>query len=184
MKKTTLFLLIGALALMCIPVMAGPALPVKGVLSVSSSPDAKEGTEATVILRLYDRQFAGTKLYEERQTVTADSLGIFVAFVGEGTRFGVPTSITDAHRTLWAEWALASSPGIVREARLEITHKRASGEAITVNVNPSMCFTCGGSYPIFSGSWTVSPANPTERSSSCSGSLITRVDSRPFLCGR
>jgi hypothetical protein len=48
----------------------------------------------------------------------------------------------------------------------------------------SLCFTCGGVWNNFSGSFTPVGNNPTERGSSCSGSLATRSDSRPFLCCR
>ncbi len=47
----------------------------------------------------------------------------------------------------------------------------------------SLCFSCGGVFPVFSGSFAGSGANNvTERGSSCSGSLTSRTDSRPFLC--
>ena len=51
------------------------------------------------------------------------------------------------------------------------------------SVDCNMCFTCGGDWPIFAGSW-ASPGtnNVTERGSSCSGGLVSRTDSRPFLC--
>jgi hypothetical protein len=50
------------------------------------------------------------------------------------------------------------------------------------SVDCNICFTCGGDWPIFAGMIRSSPANPTERGGSCSGSLITRTDSSPFLC--
>ena len=46
------------------------------------------------------------------------------------------------------------------------------------------CFTCGGDWPVFAGAMTPVGNNPTERGSGCSGSLIVRSDSRPFLCCR
>ncbi len=47
----------------------------------------------------------------------------------------------------------------------------------------NLCFTCGGDWPIFAGSFNSSGTNNvTERGGSCSGALSTRTDSRPFLC--
>ena len=47
----------------------------------------------------------------------------------------------------------------------------------------SACFTCGGSFPVFSGSLRVpSPSLVVERGSRCSGSPRTIQDSIPFIC--
>lgn len=47
----------------------------------------------------------------------------------------------------------------------------------------NLCFTCGGDWPIFAGSF-ASPGvnNVTERGSSCGGGQLSRTDGRPFLC--
>jgi hypothetical protein len=74
------------------------------------------------------------------------------------------------------------------QAQTTIAGKRvtADTEHIAVNrqtsVDCNICFTCGGDWPIFAGSIRSNPANPTERGSSCSGSLVSRTDSSPFLC--
>jgi len=47
----------------------------------------------------------------------------------------------------------------------------------------NLCFTCGGDWPVFAG-YVPTTSNPTERGSSCSGPLISRVDSSPYLCCR
>lgn len=49
-------------------------------------------------------------------------------------------------------------------------------------VSCNICFTCGGDWPIFAGSIRSVGDFPTERSSACSGTLIGRTDSSPFLC--
>jgi hypothetical protein len=48
-------------------------------------------------------------------------------------------------------------------------------------VSCNLCFTCGGDWPVFSGAWN-STGSQTERGSGCSGGLILRADTRPFLC--
>lgn len=47
----------------------------------------------------------------------------------------------------------------------------------------SLCFTCGGNWPIFAGSFAVpSGSRPVERGTRCSGGLVSRSDNRPYLC--
>lgn len=48
----------------------------------------------------------------------------------------------------------------------------------------NLCFTCGGDWPVFAGSFTTVGNFPTERAGSCTGALIVRSDTRPFLCCR
>jgi len=52
----------------------------------------------------------------------------------------------------------------------------------------ALCYTCGGSWPIYSGTiGKVTPASsytPKERGSGCSGSLEYRGDDHPYLCCR
>ena len=51
------------------------------------------------------------------------------------------------------------------------------------------CFTCGGDWTVFAGSTqsqsqAIAINRPTERGAGCSGALIQRSDTRPFLCCR
>jgi hypothetical protein len=50
----------------------------------------------------------------------------------------------------------------------------------------NLCFTCGGDWPVFAGSFTPGGTSNqvTERGAACSGASITRSDSRPFMCCR
>jgi hypothetical protein len=60
-----------------------------------------------------------------------------------------------------------------------------AASAVLLQSSCSLCFTCGGTWPIFSGSWPLAaPMNPSERGSACANPLMTRPDSRPFLCCR
>ncbi len=47
----------------------------------------------------------------------------------------------------------------------------------------SLCLTCGGDWPMFSGAIpTRNGAKPFERGSSCAGDLTPRSDTLPYLC--
>jgi hypothetical protein len=49
----------------------------------------------------------------------------------------------------------------------------------------SLCYTCGGSWPVFSGAIpTRLNAQPWERGSACSGNLAPVADTAPYLCCR
>jgi hypothetical protein len=187
MNKTQLGIVISA-TLLSAAWGQQPAIPVKGFVAASLiAPTDKSAAIQTVsvLLRLYDRQFGGTLLYQERQTVAVEADGIFVAMVGAGTTAGVPARITSTYSTVWADYSLASTPGNISN-RQEITHSSGA----TSNLVPdggqmvSLCFTCGGNWPNFSGSFTNTGTGPTERAGSCTGTLIVRTDSRPFLCSR
>lgn len=171
-----------------------PALPIKGVLRGQSSLEGvAKGADrsVSVVLKLYDQEFGGTLLFEERQTVQVDEAGIFVAFVGTSTKGGVPARITDRHATLWGDFALASTAFInTVNGRQQITHRRegiGANAFVFIPTSTTLCFSCGGSWPVFQGSFPVPffSFNVQERGSLCSGSPSTsRSDSRPFLCAR
>ena len=163
-------------------------IPVKGTLSSTNE------ASVSVVLRLFDREFGGAKLYEERQTVEVVD-GVFVAFVGQGTREGVPKNVTDSHPVVYAEWSLASSASIVPEQRVSVMHTRTNtaiapnAVSVSVPVDMSICFTCGGSWPIFSGmsrngGITAAERRVTERGAACSGPLLNRPDTLVFHCSR
>jgi hypothetical protein len=185
MRQMYLGIVISA-TLLCAAWGQQPPLPVKGFVSASISPTDKGLPTVAVVLRLYDRPVAGTLLFQEQQRVAVEPDGIFVAMIGQGTAGGVPASITGQHATVWADYSFASTPGIASN-RQQITHSQSG---VTTNVVPdggqmvSLCFTCGGNWPYFSGAFTNTGTGPTERASGCVGTLIVRTDSRPFLCSR
>ena len=52
-------------------------------------------------------------------------------------------------------------------------------------VGCNVCFTCGGDWPVFAGSWNSANFAAVERGPGCSGELSTALDDRaPFLCCR
>lgn len=63
----------------------------------------------------------------------------------------------------------------------QASQSRAANPQAATDCN--LCFTCGGDWPIFAGSFNSSGTNNvTERGSGCGGGLATRTDGRPFLC--
>jgi len=80
-------------------------------------------------------------------------------------------------------WAVQAEPP--QQARV--------GGKLTASITPqainnqaasscNICFTCGGDWPIFSGSIRSDGDRPFERGGGCSGTLRTIIDSSPFLC--
>ncbi len=190
MKRVSISLLIGAATVLAtwaqqLAPVQQPALPVKGILRGVSRPDDKAGTVVKVIIRLYDQQFGGSLLFQEQQSVAVAHDGIFVAMAGAATQNGVPARITDQHATVWADYSLAAAAGInLANGRQQITHRRSDFSPSAIAIDPSLCFSCGGAWPIFAGAFTPGVNNPTERGSGCSDVLTVRTDSRPFLCSR
>jgi hypothetical protein len=138
-----------------------------------------EDGSVKLILRLYDRADGGTKLFEETREAEVVQ-GVYVAFVE------VPTDIVMKRPAVWTEVARAADPDTPLEARAPFRVKpwgdegpQATGCGFSSCV--SLCITCGGRYPFYSGTIPV-PSNPVERGTSCSGSLAGRADPRPFLC--
>jgi hypothetical protein len=72
------------------------------------------------------------------------------------------------------------------QAQVQVNGKQQPITAQAINnqaaVSCNICFTCGGDWPVFSGSIRSVGDFPTERGSSCSGALQGRTDSSPFLC--
>jgi hypothetical protein len=163
---------------------APPALPVGDdqedpTMEVPFKGFVPEEGSVKLILRLYDRAAGGTKLFEEAREAEV-AHGVYVALVE------VPTHIVAKRLAVWMEVARAADPDTPLEARAPFRVK-PSGD-----VGPlapgcgysscvSLCITCGGRYPYFSGSLPVA-GNPIERGTGCSGSLEGKADPRPFLC--
>jgi hypothetical protein len=148
------------------------SVPFKGTI-------AKDG-DAELILRLYDRAIGGTKLFEET-TVVEVSQGVYVAFME------VPSAVIARHPTVWMEVARQETPYLPLGARKPFAMRRAENnpQAITCPSGgcATLCFTCGGAYPFYNGGWPLAAGSmPTERGSSCSGTLTSVADTFPFLC--
>ncbi|SRR6266436_6525605 len=62
-----------------------------------------------------------------------------------------------------------------------------AADHIETAVMCTTCYTCGGTWPIFAGSFSIPvfDGNVTERDSGCAGAPGARTrDGRPFLCCR
>jgi hypothetical protein len=174
-----------------------PTTAIKGVVQSRVSVNAESKNvdrNVPVVLRLFDREFGGTLLFEERQTVDVDDAGIFVAVVGSATKGGIPARITDQYSSVWGEYALASEAFINSvNPRQQIAYRSTdirTDFTVTIPIMTTLCYTCGGSWPYLQGWWNIpytpytSGYNVWERGLACAGSPGYRVDTRPFLCSR
>src|SRR5262245_21684898 len=193
MKRTTgclLLVSVFALAMATASSAEEQQIPFKTVVR-----GVNEGT-VEVVLTVFSGKRGRDRLFEERQAVQVEN-GIVFAMVGQRTPGGVPAEVFQNNR-VWIEMALASAPQEPVGTRVESTIRTgairdgAQTEVlVNVPVDDSLCFTCGGAWPRFSGSLAQVGCTslflsrcPVERGSACGGLLVTRVDTRPFLCSR
>jgi hypothetical protein len=78
-------------------------------------------------------------------------------------------------------------PATSQAAALSAAEARAAGKSLPNEAKHrarcSACFTCGGRFPVFSGSLRVpAPSLVFERGSRCSGDPRIIQDSIPFIC--
>jgi len=83
---------------------------------------------------------------------------------------------------LGGTWAIHAQTTTTTIGGKQVTEPQHVAVNRQTSVSCNFCFTCGGDWPIFAGAVRSSPASPVERGSGCSGGLITRTDSAPFLC--
>ncbi len=76
-----------------------------------------------------------------------------------------------------AEVVVSDQPTTQAVSEKEIPDGSVNGSQLC-----SLCFTCGGNYPVFSGGFRSMGDNPTERGGACEDPLQGRTDSFPFLC--
>jgi hypothetical protein len=149
-------------------------VPFKGLMA--------EDGNVELILRLYDQAHGGTRLFEEIREAEVRQ-GVYALDVE------VPSEIVTKHPTVWMEVARAAEPDKSLEERTAFRTRR-SGEVLPqaplcLGSCVSLCFTCGGSFPLFSGGIPVpSGSSVIERGVGCDGSLVSRSDPRPQLCSR
>jgi hypothetical protein len=146
------------------------AVPVKGTIQATGS--------VALLITIYDRESGGRELY----SVTADIP------VERNTYFdtiNVPDTVFRGRQTVYVEVASPSAPAIALEPRAQFTKPGARG-AVTnkasAPVGCSLCYSCGGSFPIFSGAFVTPGVGTQERGRSCSGDVAPRLDFRPHLC--
>jgi hypothetical protein len=151
-------------------------LPAKGRIAV------RDGN-VQMSFKVYDRAAGGRLVYQEAQSV-AVSAGVYFAMVGSKARQG---AALNSERALWVE-ATAGGRAVGERQAFRLLREGDFDAGTMTHAQhgfAGLCFTCGGFFPIFTGSFTPVNNNPTEYGSSCSGSSpVTRTDSRPFVCSR
>jgi hypothetical protein len=178
-------MLVGSATLPAQAQRAAPPAPLVGddqedpTMGVPFKGFVPEDGSVKLILRLYDRPDGGTKLFEETREAEVVQ-GVYMALVE------VPTHIVTKRPAVWTEVARAADPDTPLEARAPFRVKPSGDPAPAASgcgfgSCVSLCITCGGRYPFYSGSIPVA-GNPVERGTGCSGSLESKSDPRPFLC--
>jgi hypothetical protein len=129
-------------------------------------------------------------------SVFAFALGIYTSNVIAGSpqpskQEALAATGGTTHASAWgqpskAEALAASGGGLTQPAKAEAL-AAASGDvpspAAAAASACSLCETCGGDWPVFSGAIpTRTGARPYERGPSCSGDPVSSVDSIPYLC--
>lgn len=145
---------------------------------------------ADLMLRLFATPTGGTPLFVERQAVQVQN-NSYLAFIGSVTPGGIPATIYNAHGTFWIEATPAVSLSNASTARTPFTLRRdattpAGTDSITLSfsVDNSVCYTCGGAWPVFSGMIPSAGGHATERASGCGGALVYATDASPYICSR
>jgi|SRR3954447_7925036 hypothetical protein len=166
------------------------SIPFKARVPASEAVNGQE-----LIFRVFDQQTGGTQLFEERQTAhVAD--GSYLVLIGTQTPGGIPANILASHSTLWIEVSGGTTSSTSSTARTAFTLRRsASAQSNSANPsyygdryhNVSLCYTCGGYYPVYSGSIRVpSGYLPNELGEYCGGSYRDGGpygnDTHPYLC--
>jgi hypothetical protein len=143
------------------------SVPVKGVIDAAGSVE--------LLLTFYDRAVGGREIYSVTRTLpVADN--IYFDMVD------VPESALRGRLRVFVEVARADTPAIPLGERQQFARRSAAPNRAVSIQGCSLCFTCGGTFRFFQGAFTNTGTAPQERGSSCSGSVVSRADTRPFLC--
>jgi hypothetical protein len=139
-----------------------------------------KGSNDRMVLKIYDQAVGGAAIFEVTRKVDVSN-GVYVAFVD------VPSEILNAKTNIWLEVSSEADPFTPIGERTPFAIRRSGGttQAIVCPAGgcASLCFTCGGAYPTFNGSFPLpAGSQPTERGASCAGGLVLTADTRPFLC--
>jgi hypothetical protein len=147
--------------------IASIAIPVKGTIEAIGSVE--------LLITLYDGKTSGHELYTMTATIPVESKMYFAMI-------HVPDVVFRGRQTVYVEVAKPSAPAIPLEPRAQFTKPGgATDKSFTIR-GCSLCFSCGGSYPTFSGAFGSTGLGTAERGKSCSGTVDSRFDFRPYLC--
>lgn len=136
-----------------------------------------------VTVSVYDQPQAGRLLYITTKRVIAEH-GIFADVVE------VPSEVVTNNQRVFIEFAKQSSPSLpLAQARMQFSNQRSISPQDTIRVPgdsscTSVCFTCGGSYPLFAGAIATRIGGQNiERGQLCDGAPNeNNNDDRPFIC--
>jgi hypothetical protein len=150
---------------------ASTSVPIKGIIEATGSME--------LLVTIYDSETEGHELYSLITRVPVENQTYF-------DMVNVPNTIFRGNQTVYIEVARPSAPAIALEPRSQFT--KPGGERIGgadksfAILGCSLCYTCGGSYPIFNGAFATPGLGTAERGKSCSGKVESRLDFRPHLC--
>jgi hypothetical protein len=142
-----------------------------------------------LMLRVYADKIGGSPLFQERQTVQVQN-GSYIAYIGSATPGGIPASVYNSRGTFWLEADPVGAMTSGATQRTPFTLRRDAStpgtDSITLSfaVDSTICYTCGGAWPVFGGIVYPGNGHATERPSACGGALTYRVDGSPYLCSR
>ncbi|HSG39522.1 MAG TPA: hypothetical protein VLE27_07765 [Thermoanaerobaculia bacterium] len=142
-------------------------VPIKGTIEGNGPVD--------LVITIFDRETKGRELYSVTKTLP----------VYGNTYFGminVPDGAFRGRQTVYVEVARSSAPAIALEPRAQFTKPGGPNDKAFTLRGCSLCFSCGGSYPLFSGAFVTPGAGTSERGRACSGNVTSRIDFRPHLC--
>lgn len=148
---------------------ASISVPVKGTIEATGSVE--------LIVTFYNRAVGGRELYTTTQTFAVNN-NIYVGSVE------VPDTMFRNREQAFFSVARPSAPAIALGERAQYTQRRNAPERTVSIFGCSLCFSCGGAFPVFSGAWnTTSSPQTQERGSLCAGAANQQFsDVRPFLC--
>jgi hypothetical protein len=150
---------------------ASTSVPIKGTIEATGSTE--------LLITFYDSETGGHELYSLTARVPVENKTYF-------DMINVPNTIFRGNQTVYIEVARPSAPAIALETRSQFT--KPGGERIGganksfAILGCSLCYTCGGSYPIFNGAFATPGLGTAERGKSCSGKVESHLDFRPHLC--
>src|SRR5271157_4453422 len=149
--------------------------------TVAPTSAERSAGQVQLVFRIYGEAQNGSPLFGETQNVAISGDNLY-ADIGAATKGGLSAGILNRSR-IWVEYARSASPELPLENRFSFTLHRNGNPPIQFSVDPSVCYTCGGGWPIYGGAYPTS-SGAYERGSSCSGSIAHSSDTLPYLCGR
>jgi len=168
-KQTFVFVLFALLLLSVGAAQAGTiSVPVKGMIDAQGS--------VQLNISFFGRASGGRELFAATKTLQVVD-NVYYGMVD------VPDTLFHGREKVYFEVARPSAPAIALGERAQFTNREGGAPNRSVTLQGcSLCFTCGGTFSVFQGAFTNTGTGPSERGSSCSGTVSTRSDTRPFLC--